>query len=469
MKLTLALDQGSHASRAILFDETGSIVASAVEEVELYTPDNVRAEHDAGQLLDSVHAVIRRVLDSAGDLDRIVNCGIAVQRSTALAWDATGASRGAVLGWQDVRAADSLPALDENAEEIRRVSGLPISPYYGASKLHWLLNEMSLSGFSDADRPRLSPLSSFLLYHLLENQPYVIDHSSAQRTQLFDIHTLDWSETLAQWFGVPLHYLPACMPICVDYGRLKHGGIPVTAVCGDQSAAMVGAGELHEDTVLVNIGSGAFLLRKLRRYRGSENLLTGIAYSDAETVKYLREATINGAGSALDWAVKTWGIPDLLEKLPYWLETVYNPPVFINTVGGLGTPWMRGAMEPTLIGASQETTDAERAVAVIESIVFLIRLNLDQISRELPATRLRLSGGLSRLDGLCRKLCNLSGLPVERSDDMEATARGVAWLATGQPRRWNRAGWMDCLTSKTDPGLEQRYRIFQAELERLLA
>ncbi len=468
MKLTLAVDQGSHASRAILFDETGSIVASAVEDVELYTPDNVRAEYDARQLLDSVHAVIRRVLDSAGHLDRIVNCGIAVQRSTVLAWDATGVSRGAVLGWQDVRAADSLPALAEHALDIRRVTGLPISPYYGASKLHWLLHEMSLTGFSDVDRPRLSPLSSFLLYHLLENQPYVIDHSSAQRTQLFDINTLDWSETLAQWFGVPLHYLPACMPICVDYGRLKQGGIPVTAVCGDQNAAMVGAGELHDDTVLVNIGSGAFLLRRIRRYRGSERLLTGIAYSDTQTVEYLREATINGAGKALDWAVKTWGIADLHEKLPYWLETVYNPPVFINTVGGLGTPWMRGAMEPTLIGESQETTDAERAVAVIESIVFLIRLNLDQISCELAVTRLRLSGGLSHLDGLCRKLCNLSGLPVERGDEMEATARGVAWIAAGQSKRWNRAGWMDCYTSKSDPGLEHRYQIFRAELERML-
>jgi glycerol kinase len=83
--------------------------------------------------------------------------------------------------------------------------------------------------------------------------------------------------------------------------------------------------------------------------------------------------------------------------------------------------------------------------------------------------RLRLSGGLSRFDGLCRKLCNLSGLTVERNDESEATARGVAWLAAGRPKRWDRAGWMDCFTPKTDPGLEHRYRVFLTELERLLA
>jgi glycerol kinase len=443
-------------------------VASAVADVELKSFDNVRAEHDAAQLLDSVNTVIRQVLDGAGESDQIINCGIAVQRSSVIAWDASGAALGNVLGWQDVRGAESLNALEAHATEIRRITGLPLSPYYGASKLHWLLNEMDVSASNHAARRRLSPLASFLLYHLLENRPYVIDHSNAQRTQLFDIHTLDWSTRLAQWFGVPLRFLPACVPLRADYGRLSHGNIPVSVVCGDQNAAMVGAGELHADTVLVNIGSGAFMLRKLRRYSGSEKLLTGIAYSDMDKIEYLREATINGAGSALDWAARQWGIADLHERLPLWLETVHNPPVFINTVGGLGTPWMRGGLEPVLIGESQWTTDAERVVAVIESIVFLIRMNLDQISRESPVTRLRLSGGLSRLDGLCRKLGILTGLPVERSDDTEATARGVAWLAAGQPERWNRAGWMEIFTPKADHGLERRYHVFQAELERLL-
>jgi len=469
MKLTLALDQGSHASRAILFDEVGSVVASAIEQVELNTPDNVRAEHDAGQLLESVHSVIRQALHSAGDLGgRIDSCGIAVQRSSVLAWDDTGTSRGAVLGWQDVRGAPMLPALAGHARDIRRITGLPLSPYYGASKLHWLLNETKASASSATQATRLSPLSSFLLFHLLENRPYVIDHSNAQRTQLFDIHALDWSPELAQWFDVPPQSLPACMPICADYGVLSDGGIPVTAVCGDQSAAMVGAGQLHADTVLVNIGSGAFLLRRLRQYSGSEKLLTGIACSDAHRVEYLREATINGAGSALDWAAGTWGIERVHEQLPYWLESVRDPPVFINTVGGLGTPWMRGALEPLLIGVSHETGDAERIVAVVESIVFLIQMNLELISREIPVDRLRLSGGLSRLDGLCRKLCNLSGLPVERSDETEATARGVAWLAAGRHERWNRSGWMECFTPRSEPGLERRYGIFQAELEQLL-
>jgi glycerol kinase len=317
----------------------------------------------------------------------------------------------------------------------------------------------------------LSPLVSYLLYHLLQGRPYVIDYSNAQRTQLFRIGSLAWSEHLCHLFDVDKTLLPACRPMCSSYGQLADNDIPVTAVCGDQNAAMFGIGPLQQDEALVNIGSGAFVLRQLERFGISTRLLTGIAYSDNDHVSYMREATVNGAGNALSWAQQEWGPGDLFDRLPEWIDAVHQPPVFINTVGGLGTPWMCSGIDPRLVG-NEQYSRAEKVVAVIESIVFMLQVNIELMMAEAPLQCLRVSGGLSQLDGLCQKLSSLSGLAIERTDVAEATARGAAWLAAGCPDSWhNTVQSTDTASRKFTPQyddrLDARYRLFKAEMNRI--
>lgn len=474
MNYYLGVDQGSHSSRAVLFDNNGKIVADAAQKVTLKRNSTGHVEHNAVQLLDSVTYVIRQVLSSLDgqQLEQVAACGIATQRSTVLAWDDDGKALSPALSWQDVRAEKLLQKLKLHEQEILQLTGLPLTPYYSASKMNWLLNESDSVKHFSRDQLRLSPLISYLLFHLLENRPYAIDHSNAQRTQLFALDSLTWSEQLCNWFGVDSGLLPDCMPMCASYGRLTHTHIPVTAVCGDQNAAMFGSGVLEPDTALVNIGSGAFVLRELERFSSSADQLTGIACSDLNKVSYMREATVNGAANALSWAEQQWHVDELLGRLPEWIEQVNAPPVFLNAVGGLGTPWMQAGLHSSFTG-SGSYTDAEKAVAVIESIVFMIQVNLELMNTETPLNKLRVSGGLSNQDGLCQKLSNLSGFEIERSNVTEATARGVAWLAAGRPQNWSIAGSgtdTDVIrfVPQQDEALQTRYQIFKTEIERLV-
>ncbi len=473
MTYYLGVDQGSHASRAVLFDDNGKNVADASLPVTTDRYGHGRVEHDADQLLTSVQQVIQQVLSDldAAQLMQVAGCGIATQRSTMLAWDSAGAALSPALSWQDVRGGKVLDQLRPYEHEVRRLTGLPLTPYYSAAKMNWMLHNSAAVKQHDDSTLRLSPLISYLLFHLLQERPYLIDFSNAQRTQLFALDTLTWSERLLELFDVKQACLPQCRPMCTVYGKLVGTDIPVTAVCGDQNAAMFGVGALKRGEALINIGSGAFVLRELDRFSDSIDQLTGIAYSDNNNVSYMREATVNGAGNALGWAQEEWGIEDLPGSLPEWIEAVSQPPVFINTVGGLGTPWMCGGPESRFLDKGKYSA-AEKAVAVIESIAFMIQVNLELMMAEAPLQRLRVSGGLSHLDGLCQKLSNLSGLEIERNNIIEATARGVAWLAAGRPDSWSDTVPDADIMRRTftplhDEKLEARYRLFAAEMNRI--
>ncbi len=474
MAYYLGVDQGSHSSRAVLFDGNGEPVADAAQKVSYSRRSEVYVEYDANHLLDSVKNVIHQVLSKLDDRQRsqISACGIATQRSTVLAWHRHGKAISPALSWQDVRARDVIDKLKPHEQEIMRLTGLPLTAYYSASKMNWLLNRSDGVKQCARDALRLSPLVSYLLYHLLDNSACRVDFSNAQRTLLFNLETLAWSERLCKWFDVDTHFLPDCVPMNCEYGRLEDTHIPVTCVCGDQNAAMFGLGAPEHGVAMVNIGSGAFVLRELDRFSQSTSQLTGIAYADEQHVGYMREATINGAGNALSWAGQQWQIENMTEHLPEWLEQIKQPPVFINTVGGLGTPWMRGGLPSSFIG-DNEHSSAEKAVAVVESIVFMIQVNLELMAAEAPLIKLRISGGLSNLDGLCQRLSNLSGLEIERTGITEATVRGVAWLAAGHPQSWNISGaekddgFMRFLPKK-DARLQQRYQLFRSGIERLL-
>lgn len=490
MTYYLAIDQGTHASRACLFDQEGTLVSEQTKKIQLKTISNTHIEQDADEIVDSVKEVVARVLQGINTHQAIVACGITSQRSSVVSWLADGTAVSAVLSWQDTRGARRLENLRSTESEIQLLSGLPLSAHYGASKLKFLHNAARHKNIS-LDRLRLSPLISYLLFHILEEHPYIVDHTNAQRTQLFSITDMNWSPRLADLFEVPLRLLPDCVPV-VNHSNKAHGklvgtDIPVTAISGDQNAAMFGAGRLTAETALINFGSGAFILRSLSHYQASKKQLSSIACSENNTVQYVREATINGAGSALTWLEKKHQVNDLWQQLPAWLSQAdpgqnSQPPVFINSIGGLGSPWWNNKIEPIFLVAEKTLIKAEadlaafelttsdqpaQAVAVIESIVFMVCSNLEIMQSEQRLTRLRVCGGLSQLDGLCQRLANLSALPVERMVLPEATAKGIAWLAADKPEHWSHVN-LETFEPVSNAALSERYALFKAVLSRLL-
>lgn len=462
MDYILAIDQGTHASRAVVFDTLGRVMARQLSPIDLVRPQPGRAEHDGEQIVDSVERALNATLQQldAHQRDAVRCCGIATQRSTVLAWRRNGAPASAALNWQDTRGAAQLDPLRSRAGAVRKISGLPLSAHYGATKLHWL---HQLTG-NDPDI-RLGPLSSFLLQRLAQGDEFCTDHSNAQRMQLYDIHALNWSPTLSGWFGVPLDKLPLCRPVHASHGTLRADAIPVTAMAGDQNAAWFACGAPDPSMARINLGSGAFVLAAQQCQADIPELLSSIVYSDSEGCSYVIEGTVNGAGNALQWLASRYNISHPESRLADWLQQVQNPPLFLNSVGGLGSPWWRADLQPAFSNTDEAFSDAQRAAGVAESILFLLQHNLERIRSRQPLRRLRVSGGLARVAPLCQKLANLSQCPVERPDDREATARGIAWLAAGRPDDWQPAGEMQLFQPRPDAPLKARYQRFTDQLQ----
>ncbi len=465
--LYLAIDQGSHASRAIVFDHQGGVLARAQAEIDTLRPRDDWVEHDPDALLDATRRVIA---DSAralgGDVERVQVAGLATQRSSIVCWDRdSGRPLCNVLSWQDRRAADWLADFEAAADRVHAITGLVLSPHYGASKLRWCLDNVpEVAAALDAKRLALGPLSSFLVHRLTDGQPPLADPANASRTLLWDYRARDWSPELLELFGVPEAALPMSVPSRHDFGTLALGAhqCPLTIVTGDQSAALFGFGEPATDTVYANLGTGAFLQQVV----GGEpvaaaGLLSSVVYQDDQRSMYVLEGTVNGAGGALLAVADELGLDRDYMKAhsAQWLASVQDPPLFLNGVGGLGAPYWVPDFPTRFVG---DGDDAAKIVAVMESIAFLLIVNLEAFAECAPQPRrLVVTGGLAAVDPLCQRLAELSGLPVTRPRIKEATARGLALLLSPGAATWTTAGGHSDFTPAANPALQQRYQRWQ--------
>ncbi len=457
MSRCLAIDQGGHASRAILFDAWGRPIATAERSVTTLHPAPDRVEHDAEGIVTSVRQALDALMREAGG-EAVAAAGLGTQRSSVVCWDRlTGKALSPVISWQDRRAADALSLLESEQGDIQRRTGLRLSPHYGASKLRWCLDHLpAVASARDKGRLACGPLASFLLFRLLENHPLFVDPANAQRTQLWNISSRDWDEVLLARFGVPRACLPACVATRHPFGALfvRDTGIPLTICEGDQPAALFADGMPQGDCAYINMGTGAFVQRVFDKMIVHRQLLTSLVWEQGNERVYVLEGTVNGAGAALEWLALQRGIDDITNELPLWLMVEDEPPLFLNGVGGLGSPFWVAGFESRFIGYGSL---AQHAVAVAESIVFLIQTNLDELAgMGSPLARVVVTGGLSQIDGLCQRMADLCQLPVWRPVAHEATARGLACLAAGVPDEWQVADG-ECFEPQRDARLRERY------------
>jgi glycerol kinase len=467
--MTLVIDQGTHASRALLFDAQGRVRQGAYARVALKRLAADVVEQDAGEILASVHTVIEQVLKSPGGRNAdLASAGLATQRSSVLAWDVrNGLPLSPVLSWQDRRNADLIRDLNAYRHTIKQISGLQLSPHYGASKIRWLLDHSTpVRNALKKKCLAVGPLAAYLVSQLVQGRVYVVDHANALRTQLLNLDRLEWDPRLLELFGVPRHLLPECRPVRHEYGRLRAADVPLTAVNGDQTAAVYCLGAPPRRQAVVNIGTGAFVLLPTGTQRVVENaLLSGLAGNRNGDREYVLEGTVNGAGAALNWAAQRWALDDPIARLGEWMNSGGEVPIFINTVGGLGSPWWQAGPAPPLIGGGSAP---QKAVAVVESILFMLTVNIERMrATGQVLASLRIGGGLARVDEVCRRLASLSGLAVYRPLELETTARGIAWQAGGGPARWPKPGRGKWFKPTSDRRLAARYRRFRQVMDGL--
>jgi glycerol kinase len=464
--LYLAIDQGTHASRAVVLDRRGRVLAAASKDIGLVRPQTDWAEQDGDEMVASVFTAVDGALAALGERRfEVVAVGLASQRASCACWDRRdGRPLSPIFSWQDRRAHAWLRQFEPRGDDVHRRTGLFLSAHYGASKLRWALDNLpAVREARDAGTLAWGPQASFLAFRLLEEHPMLADPQCAARTQLWNIETRDWDPDLLALFGLPAGFLPRSARTVQRYGTLRSGdvAIPLMALNGDQSAAVFAFGWPEGDSAYINIGTSAFVQRAVTRDPGYvPRQLVGIILDDGEATVYSVEGNVNGAGTALEWLQRELAVPDIVGALREWLERPCEPPLFLNGIAGLGGPFWKPDFESRYVGSGEPW---QQAVAVVESIAFLLQANIDEMAKYVPpAKRIRVSGGVSRLDALCRKLASVSGLPVHRREDPEATARGIAYLAAGRPADWNQAADEETFAPADDPALRERYRRWRA-------
>jgi glycerol kinase len=465
----LALDQGGHASRAIVFDARGNEIAAALVPVATRREGEDRVEHDPEDLVRSLQLAVRDACESESVRGRpIAVAGLATQRSTIVCWEkSSGRPLSDAISWQDRRNAAWLERLRPHEAEVRALTGLVLSPHYGASKLRWCLDHVpAVQRAAHAGKLAAGPLSSFLLARLLEERPFVVDPANAARTLLFDPQRLAWSPPLLAAFEIDEAHLPRCVPTRFEYGSMPLGPrrVPLRACTGDQSAAAYAFGSPRDDTAYVNLGTGAFVQRPVAPgVRPPEGLLQSVLCSDAGGLACSHEGTVNGAGGAVEWLRSriVLDVDRALRALPE--RPADEPPLFMNGLGGLGAPWWIADFPTGFVGTGD---DLQQLFAVLESIAFLVDANLAAMRRSAPPTRIVVSGGLAGCDYLCRALADLGGLRVERCVLREATARGVAYLAAGRPADWDAVPCQQVFEPAPNPALAGRHARWRAEMAR---
>jgi glycerol kinase len=469
----LALDQGGHASRALVYSGGGTVLAEAAVPIGTRRTPEGHVEHDPEELVASLTRAIDTACRGLPAGSRVRAAGLATQRSSMVCWRrSTGAALSPVISWQDRRNATWLERLSPLSGRIQALTGLTLTPHYGASKMRWCLDHLpEVAGAQAAGDLVMGPLASFLVSRLVAGRPLLTDPANASRTQLWALATRDWSPDLLGIFGIDSGSLPRSVPSRHAWGDLATpaGPVPLTVVTGDQSAVPFAFGPLDPATAYVNLGTGAFVQRSVTGALPEvPRLLVSVVWSTAEHVDYLLEGTVNGAGSALDWLTEREGtaLPALLAEAAATLGAGETPPLFLNGVSGLGAPFWASGFESRFIGSGSR---GARVLAVLESIAFLLQANLAEMGPHgPPLARLLVTGGLSANEYLCQCLGSLAGLPLTRSDDPEATSRGLARLVAAEVA----ADWPvppgETLQAESDATLQERGCRWRASLEAAL-
>ncbi|TNE76006.1 MAG: glycerol kinase [Gammaproteobacteria bacterium] len=459
----LIIDQGGQSSRLLVFDSAGKQRLLLRQQVQTRHSGAGRVEQDPLELVNSIRKLLDELPAKLGvDFHRLKAVGLVTQRSSLVCWDRhSGEPLSPVISWQDTRAAGELAQLKLDDEAVADLTGLRPNAHYGASKMRWCLDNLPdvRQALAD-DRLACGPLASYLLFALTRERHFAVDPGNAQRTLLFNLGRRQWDQDLLGRFAIPEQILPSLQPCASHFGDLAIGdmALPVRLLNGDQNTAFFGGGALHEERLYINAGTGAFIAAPWPESRSAPaGLLKTLVFEDTEQRLFVAEGTVNGAASALEKMSVELGVADYQQALDQWCRSATDIPLFLNGVGGLGAPYWRSDFSSGFVNRDSRNPQAAM-VAVLESIVFLLVVNLQRLQEAGGNfTEVFIGGGLSELQGFCQRLADLSALPVFSSSETEATARGAVYLLAGQPAGWPQPD-VRYFTPEVNTELELRFK-----------
>ena len=444
MKHILAIDQGTTSSRAIVFDEDQKIISESQREYELQYPNNGWVEADPDEILNSVEETINNVLD--GLPHEIAACGITNQRETVVVWDkSSGKPIYPAIIWQDRRTSDlcnKLKDKDNLENEIREKTGLLLDPYFSASKIQWILDnvenarEKAISG-----ELCFGTIETYLIWNLTEEKNHKTDATNASRTMLMNLKTTQWDESLLKIFNIPKIILPEICPCDDKFGSIKAHGMkfPITGVIGDQQSALFGQNCFEFGEMKSTYGTGCFLMvnTKEQIHKSEARLLSTVGCMLGNKTTYALEGSIFSAGTSIQW---------LRDEMEFFTDASESEGLidenfdskginFIPAFTGLGAPHWNSEIRGSIHGIQRDSSRKDIITAVFKAIAFQTLEILDALEKDgVSVSSLKVDGGMVQNKRFLQLLSNILSTDIKKPDQIESTAVGafkIALLGSG--------------------------------------
>jgi len=443
MKNFLAIDQGTTSSRAIIFNSNLQPISESQKEYDLSYPKDGWVELDVEDVLRTVRETVTSVLSN----DLIIEaCGITNQRETTVVWSkSSGEAIYPAIVWQDRRTnkyCNNLK-LDGHEETIRSKTGLVIDPYFSATKIKWILDNVN-GAREKADEGDLlfGTIDTFLIYKLTGNQNHFTDVTNASRTMLFNIHTLEWDRELLELFDIPKSMLPDVLSCDGSFGNLNLNNktIPIKGVIGDQQAALVGQRCMKNGDMKSTYGTGCFLMANTEEKPVSidEGLLTTIAYTLDGKTHYAIEGSIYSCGNIIKWLRDNMNFFETSEQSEDHLNKngESNNVLFLPAFNGLGAPFWDSEIRGGFYGLTQDSSVEDMVTACFNSVAFQTKEITSILEKyDIQVSSLLVDGGMVKNKTFCQILANSLEKEILQPKNVESTALGaciVAMSASGE-------------------------------------
>lgn len=437
MPTLIAIDQGTTSTRTVAFDADLNIIHSKQKEYPLIYPNDGWVEIEPEELMNSVYSTIDPVLDACSDVSAL---GITNQRETTLVWDSdSGKPIYNAIVWQDRRTAEQCMQLKKDGyeETIKNATGLLLDPYFSATKISWILNNVDgARQKADAGKLRFGTVDTYLLWQLTDGDVYKTDVTNASRTNLYNIHTKEWDSELLKIFNIPKSMLPEVFPSESHYGSFDRGNktIKITGIIGDQQGALVGQRCFQPGQMKATFGTGCFLMVNSgsEYLQSTSGLLNTLGYGLSGSVPYALEGSIFSAGTIIQW------LRDNLEFFSDSAESINlldergesNGVLFIPGFTGIGAPHWNAEIRASFYGITRDTTKTDMVTAAFKSLIYQVMDIKEALSIDgIEIKNLSIDGGMAANSSFCQLLSDFLGQEVQVPPSLESTAIGAAIAA----------------------------------------
>ena len=446
-KYILSIDQGTTSTRSMVFDNEFKIIGSSQKEFKQFFPKDGCVEHDPLEIMDTVYTTVKETLENASiGIDEILSIGIVNQRETVVLWNKiTGKPIYNAIVWQDRRTAGYCNKLKEqgHADDILNITGLIVDSYFSATKIKWLLDNISEAReLANKGELLFGTIDTWIIWNLTNGKNHVTDATNASRTMIYDIKKNVWSTKLLKLFDIPEDILPEVKDCADDFGlaSLFDKEIKIGGVAGDQQAAAIGQACLSPGSVKSTYGTGCFMIMNTGEdLKVSTNkLLSTIAYRIDGKTSYALEGSIFIAGAAVQWLRDSLKIiSDAQETNDLYNQADTSQKIYlVPAFSGLGAPYWDGEARGSMFGLTRNTGIPEMVKAAIDSVAYQTKDLLLAMEKDsgMKINVIRVDGGMVNNESFVQFLSSLLLTNVDRPTIIETTSLGAAYLAGYQSK-----------------------------------